>query len=397
MVFWRKQLRVSDYFHFKAVSNKDSRLSNHTNSTNIDHIMSYLICMWRFPYFNRFRSYTHKAIYSFRSINGSYLAFNSILTLLVICFTLTSQSTFSSNLSVPAEFVMRLEPPGSNNNFLRPSDIFIDNQNGEVFVADPGKNRVIIFDSSGVFQFEFDGADHFSSPVNIVVDSNGFIYVLGSTRAGRRIFKFDFDGQFIQQFPIPHGFKEGGFDFTCLAISDNNNLYVYDQVGSQVCIFDSQGIFVNSFEIFSGKDEVSQIAIIINSITISNDKIYIPVSSMGMIQAFDLNGNISQSFGIRGNNVGELNFPVEVKITQDNLILVLDKHRINVICFSPEGKFLGEFGGKGSSPGWFYHPTLLEVNTQNQVYVGQIFENKIQLCQIPKFITDKIEKLDDVF
>ena len=68
-------------------------------------------------------------------------------------------------------------------------------------------------------------------------------------------------------------------------------------------------------------------------------------------------------------------------------MLILDKNRFNVACFTREGRFLGEFGGKGFSPGWFFQPSLLAIPTPDQVVVGQIFQNKIQICTLPPFAT----------
>jgi hypothetical protein len=67
--------------------------------------------------------------------------------------------------------------------------------------------------------------------------------------------------------------------------------------------------------------------------------------------------------------------------------MVLDKHRYTVVCFDSGGKFKGEFGGKGSSPGWFYHPTSIAANDGNSVFIGQIYLNRVQMCHIPEFIS----------
>ena len=308
--------------------------------------------------------------------------------LLVISFTLLSSIVSADELQVPAQFVMRIQPPGSNNDFLRPSDIFIDDNNGEVFVSDPGKNRILIFDSTGIFKFEFEGAEHFSSPNNVVVNSEGYIFVLGSSRDGRVVVKFDFDGLFIKEISLPKTIDGKSTEYSSMTIDEHGDLFLFDIKGLQICRFDSDGVLLHSFGILPQEDEKTRGEGIIYSFKVANDKIYVPISNLGMVKIYDYNGKVLQGIGIKGNNVGQLNFPVAVQVTE-SIIMVLDKHRINVVCFSLDGKFLGEFGGKGSSPGWFYHPTLLEVNNQNQVYVGQIFENKIQLCQIPEFILEK--------
>lgn len=305
-----------------------------------------------------------------------------------------SSSVKSDELSVPAEFVSYLTLPGTNNIILRPSDLFVDHVNGEVYVADPGNNRIVIFDSHRTYRYEFEGGKYFSTPVNVVVDSEGYIYVLGSTREGRKLFKFDFDGLFLSTIPLPREFDGQKSEYICLAIDENNILYVYDQENVQICIIDNKsGTIVKRMPILLDLDNKLRFEQVISSLTVRNGKIYIPVSSLGEVYVYTLDGEKKASIGYQGNNVGELNFPVEVKITNDNLVLVLDKHRINVVCFNENGKFLGEFGGKGNSPGWFYHPTILETNDHNQVYIGQIFDNKIQLCNIPQFIIDKNELL----
>ncbi|MDH4035825.1 MAG: hypothetical protein OEV80_18690, partial [candidate division Zixibacteria bacterium] len=53
-----------------------------------------------------------------------------------------------------------------------------------------------------------------------------------------------------------------------------------------------------------------------------------------------------------------------------------------------------EFGGRGNNPGWFYHPTLLDVDQLGLVYIGQIFQNKIQVCRTPEFIRKSVTPSD---
>jgi hypothetical protein len=103
------------------------------------------------------------------------------------------------------------------------------------------------------------------------------------------------------------------------------------------------------------------------------------------VAVFTLDGEPVTFHGYQGNNPGELSFPTAVAVS-DDLVAILDKHRFNVVCFGPDGVFRGEFGGRGVSPGWFYHPTLLELGPDHLAYIGQIFENRIQICRIPDFI-----------
>jgi len=80
---------------------------------------------------------------------------------------------------------------------------------------------------------------------------------------------------------------------------------------------------------------------------------------------------------------------VAVEVSPEGLIMVLDRNRYCVVCFSADRKFLGEFGGKGISPGWFMGPSLLSVPSADRAIVGQLFRNKIQVCAVPEFIRAK--------
>lgn len=286
-------------------------------------------------------------------------------------------------LSVPAPFVRQLGLPGEANAFLRPSAIFIDRGHDEVLVADPGHGRIVILDGEGRYKFEF-GGDGLATPQDVAVDSQGRIYVLGTTREGRVLQLYDFDGLFLGT--VDTDTPDGPLTRAAsVALDSSDNLYVLDVGDFRVCSWDASGGFRHSFEIIPDLDPAQRREQVLGSLAVIDDAVYVPVSSLGTVAVHGRNGDFVRFLGHKGNRTGDLNFPVDVSARGD-LVLVLDKHRFNVVCFDAEGRFLGEFGGKGLSPGWFYHPTLLETDDRDQVYVGQIFRNKIQVCRIPEFI-----------
>ena len=127
----------------------------------------------------------------------------------------------------------------------------------------------------------------------------------------------------------------------------------------------------------------------LGTMAISGNSLYIPVSNMGTVYSYSTDGEYLGSIGYFGSQPGTLNFPVAVEVSPEGLILVLDRNRYCVVCYSPGKKFLGEFGGKGISPGWFMGPSLLSIPTGDRAIIGQLFRNKIQVCAIPEFIRTK--------
>ena len=44
-----------------------------------------------------------------------------------------------------------------------------------------------------------------------------------------------------------------------------------------------------------------------------------------------------------------------------------------------DGKFLGEFGGKGWLPGWFQGPMDVDIDREGRIYVADSFNRRIQI------------------
>lgn len=330
---------------------------------------------------------------NFNQSRTKYVANMAIVFLFIVIFftsMVASQGSRDAAMSRPAEYLGKLATPGKSNQIVRPSAIYIDKNFDEVFVCDPGHNRIVIFDLDGNFRFEFSGGSYFSTPVSVAVDTKGFVWVLGSTRLGRQLFVFDFDGVYVRNFPIEVAGESEDTQIGNFVLDAADNIYLLDHASARIISFEPSGTFRYAFEVFDDRDKIEKWELVLGALSIDHDRLFIPSGRLGVVKIYDLKGNQLASLGRKGNQIGQLNFPVAVAVSRDGIIMVLDKHRFNVVCFSPERQFIGEFGGKGISPGWFYHPTLLAVDDQNRAIIGQIFNNKIQLCRIPDFIIAEI-------
>lgn len=87
--------------------------------------------------------------------------------------------------------------PGS---FSNPTDLAIDNRNGDIYVVDSGNNRVQRFDAEGNYLSEFGsfGTENgqFNAPWGVAIDNEGYVYVTDSKNA--RVEKFA-PGRVMQQ------------------------------------------------------------------------------------------------------------------------------------------------------------------------------------------------------
>ncbi|MEB3187172.1 MAG: carboxypeptidase regulatory-like domain-containing protein [bacterium] len=78
------------------------------------------------------------------------------------------------------------------NQFENPTDIAVDNRNGDFYVVDSGNNRVIRYSSQGTYLSEFGGMGpapgQFNQPTGVTIDADGNVYV--SDTQNNRIQKF---------------------------------------------------------------------------------------------------------------------------------------------------------------------------------------------------------------
>lgn len=290
--------------------------------------------------------------------------------------------------AVPATFLRELLIPGHGDTILRPSVVHHDEKHGEMLVADTGNNRIVVFNDQGTYRFEFPLGDLLGSIRDLTTDAEGYYYILGSVPGRRAVHRFDFDGLPLGEIPLPTELDGVPLQPRSLACADGDRLLLLDEAGLRICEFDLRGRILATHPLAPGLGDAVRAEIGCGPLTVIDRTILVPVSTLGTVLRFGLDGRFQGNVGIPGNLTGTLNFPVAVEGGPDGMLLVIDKHRYCVVAYDADGKFLGEFGGKGYRLGWFFHPTLLAVPGPDRVVVGQIFQNRIQVCALPTFIRE---------
>ncbi|WP_206485983.1 hypothetical protein [Thalassotalea sp. G2M2-11] len=232
---------------------------------------------------------------------------------------------------------------------LKPFDISV--HKGRIFVSDPPKRTVHIFDPQEYFygQVKAPTDSVLVKPFGIDVDEKGNLYVMDQSSGDIKI--YDRDGEYLRKigekslFSMPTG----------LAVTpDGNRVYISDTGG------------------------------------VSTQKHHI-------LEMDASTGEVLRTIGTRGSKDVEFNLPKDIAL-DNNLLYVVDSgnFRVQVIDLATE-KLVLKFGSIGRQAGHFSRPRGISIDNDKNIYVSdaafgnfQIFNKQGQLLL---FIGERSDKL----
>ena len=151
-------------------------------------------------------------------------------------------------------YVRRLVLPVAEDAIGYPPGVTADLHTGEVFVCDARMNRVLVFDSEGLFLHEMPGGDAFTGPQDVAVDPDGRLVVAASHERHPAVVELDFDGLFLREIRLS-GLPDGAAEphVGSLAVSPRGDrLYLLDQTNLRVWISDRDGAVRASIDLAAG-------------------------------------------------------------------------------------------------------------------------------------------------
>lgn len=105
-------------------------------------------------------------------------------------------------------------------------------------------------------------------------------------------------------------------------------------------------------------------------LAVSGQRVYVVDPPRHRVVAFAPTGAELSSFGSRGEDEGQLNYPTALAVVPDGSLLVVDSLNFRVVHFSAEGGYLGAFGSAGDAPGEFARPKAVAIGERGQIFVS---------------------------
>lgn len=261
----------------------------------------------------------------------------------------------------------------------RPQGLALDNQ-GNIYIADTGNNRVVRCDSDGNFLKEAGGfgwgEGQFNQPTNLTLDYGLNLYVVDSQN--KRVSRYDKNLNFISLIqPEPASEFRGLGMLYGIAVNSAGEIFLSDTENDWLVKLNS---FLEYESIFGGF--TSGLGAVLNPGGISldqNGKIYVADSGKRRVVVFDAFGNFLKEFGSE-----VLQQPQGLTVNSAGEILVADAKKNQILIFNSEGNLIFEFGREGKELGQLLKPVDIKVFQDSQVLVLEQDNNRIQVFQLTR-------------
>ena len=221
---------------------------------------------------------------------------------------------------------------------------------------------------SGFRDFLFGGEEHeghlVQKPYGVAL-YEGAIYVVDTRGNGWAVFDMaNRKSRFVR--PSGPGSLQKPINMT---IDSDGTRYVTDTERKQVVVFDRDDRYAGSF----GKPgEFSPV-----DVAIRDDRLFVTDVEHHQVHILDKStGSILKSFGGPGSEPGQFFHPTNLALTPGGTLYVVDTTNFRLQEFTLDGDFIQTVGAIGTGPGTFSRPKGVAVDRENHIYVvDAAFEN----------------------
>lgn len=219
--------------------------------------------------------------------------------------------------------------------------------------------------------------EHIFQPMGMTCGSGGNLYLcdpVGVWSPSNPVKRYDLSGNMIMPNKSSSFFPGVGKPYDIKAMRDG---FAIVNDSGNVMLFNSSGALTKQIPV---SNSVSAVAVD------GNDNLYVidGGSQTAMIKKYALNPQTNAYekvlfFGTQGRGASQFTNPTDLAVDGHNGDLyVVDSGNNRVVRFSSEGTYLSEFGGMGSAPSQFNHPTGIVLDKEGFVYVSDTNNNRVQ-------------------
>jgi DNA-binding beta-propeller fold protein YncE len=246
---------------------------------------------------------------------------------------------------------------------------------GRVLVTDVSRNAVFVFDETAGQLDVWERAtptQRFAAPIAIANGRDGQFLVTDAELG--RVFRLGPDGAPLGDFGAgvlqrPTGIARD---------AKRGRVYVADTHAHDIKVFDDEGRLLATWGRRGAEAGELNYP---THLTLSNGMLVVCDSLNARVQLFDGEGRAALRFGERGLYVGNLVRPKGVAADDEGNLYVVESMHDTLLVFDREGRPLMSLGGTGQDAGRFYLPAGVWVDARNRVFVADMFNGRVAVFQ----------------
>ncbi len=210
-------------------------------------------------------------------------------------------------------------------------------------------------------------------PASVTVDQNGFLWIID--REASQLVKLDTAGRVLLKVGSS-GSKEGYFSKPSdILIGPDGLIYVADKNNNRIQVFNGDGVLMNTFAKAAANLPLEAPLALAQD---AKGNIYVLCEERKIVVCIAPNGRVVREIG--GDLIGSDKFESPVSLTvMGPELLVADAGTRSIKVFTLTGKFLREFGARGSSRGDFKQPASVVVMDNAQFMVSDPGNKRVQM------------------
>jgi len=247
------------------------------------------------------------------------------------------------------------------------------------FTPEPAKKKSTWMDrmAGGETQGQkFDSKPLFAlwTPYGVVVDSKGNLYIADG-KVGA-IFIFNTETKELQM--IKNGVHARFGDIIGLAIDDSDRLFVSDTKLHHVLVFGKDRKIEGSISEGGLLDPGGM------AVDNENRFLYVADAALDQVLVYDADKlNLIRKMGTAGKKhsltePGQFAVPTNVAVDQDGNLYVTDMYNNRVEVFDADGNFIRQWGKQGDRPGTFSRPKGIAIDADGHVWVADAVQDILQ-------------------
>lgn len=271
------------------------------------------------------------------------------------------------------QWISQMINPGPDLNFVQPMGIAVNKK--MIAVADPGRKGVfLLFRNKKSFIF-IDGntlpnKDLFS-PTDVALGENE---ILVTSSIGTDLWVFNYNGTLNRKLALipPPGRLTGITnlgELYCAIDTKNHQAVIFDRFGKVIRTFGERGKQngqLNYPTFVSARD---------------NGNIYITDTMNFRVLIFNADGVYQGFCGVQGMATGQFNRPKGIAVDESGRIYVSDTSFDNFQIFNSDSEFLLVVGRAGHGPGEFLSPTDIAIDSP-YIYITDTMNKRIQIFKM---------------